>query len=229
MTSVLVVYPHDDGARPNLLGLREHGITASVARSAEEAMGRAAEVRPDLMVVELERADSAGIDLIREVRRWSDLPLIIVSSVGDLATKVEALEAGADDYLTKPAEDEELVARIEAVLRRSVSGSTRHGLLTFGDLSVDLRRRLATMAGVPIHLSDTEYRLLAMFVCHPGTLLSHDELLRAMSGGVGAEASTLRVYVRRLRRALGEGPSGTHHIANEPGLGYRWLTEPDSP
>jgi two-component system KDP operon response regulator KdpE len=152
---------------------------------------------------------------------------VIVLSVRDQqADKVAALDAGADDYVTKPFGMEELLARLRAQLRRAQAEEAEPVVLRFGELQVDLARRLVTLGGEPVHLTRTEYGLLEAFVRNPGKLLTHQWLLREVWGrGYGEESHYLRVYVRALRRKLGDHAAAPALILTEPGVGYRWIAE----
>ena len=153
---------------------------------------------------------------------------MIVLSVRELMTdKVAALDAGADDYVTKPFGMEELLARARAALRRAGPDEPPQPTLGYGDLEIDLARRLVTSAGEPVHLTPTEYALLEALVTNPGKLLTHQWLLRRVWGqGYGTETTYLRTYIRTLRKKLGDDASAPALIVTEPGVGYRWIGEP---
>jgi len=155
-------------------------------------------------------------------------PVIMLTARDALEDRVAALDAGADDYLSKPFGIEELLARIRATLRRSRSSEPRPAVLRFGELEIDLERRLVRRAGEAIHVTPTEYSLLEAMVTNPGKLLTHQWLLRQVWGrGYGEESNYLRVYVRQLRRKLGDSAAAPVYVATEPGVGYRWVHEPD--
>jgi two-component system KDP operon response regulator KdpE len=158
------------------------------------------------------------------VRSFSEVPIIVLSVRDRQADKVAALDAGADDYVTKPFGVEEVLARLRAALRRSQAGEPSPPVLRFGELEVDLGRRLVTVGTSPVHLTKTEYALLEAFVTNPGKLLTHQWLLRKVWGpGYAQESHYLRVYVRSLRRKLGDEASAPRLILTEPGVGYRWI------
>jgi len=162
--------------------------------------------------------------VIRRVRSFSQVPIIVLSVRDRQADKVAALDAGADDYVTKPFGVEEVLARARAALRRSHGGEPSPPTLAFGALEVDLGRQLVVREGAPVHLTKTEYALLEAFVTNPGKLLTHRWLLgRVWGPGYSEESHYLRVYVRSLRRKLGDEAAAPRLILTEPGVGYRWI------
>jgi two-component system KDP operon response regulator KdpE len=161
------------------------------------------------------------------VRAFSEVPIIVLSVREGQTDKVAALDAGADDYVTKPFGMEELLARSRAALRRRGAEEPPAPMLTFGALQVDLARRLVTLEGEAVHLTPTEYGLLEALVTNPGKLLTHQWLLRRVWGqGYGTETTYLRTYIRTLRKKLGDDASAPALIVTEPGVGYRWIAEP---
>ncbi len=184
----------------------------------------AAEEQLDLVFLDLGLPDLDGTEVIRRIRSFSDVPIIVLSVRDRQADKVDALDAGADDYVTKPFGVEEVLARLRAAIRRSQAGEPAPATLAFDDLEVDLGRRLVTVRGEPVHLTKTEYALLEALVTNPGKLLTHQWLLSRVWGvGYGEESHYLRVYVRALRRKLGDDASAPRLILTEPGVGYRWI------
>ena len=164
--------------------------------------------------------------MLRRIRGFSDVPVIVVSVREDQSDKVAALDAGADDYVTKPFGMEELLARGRAAMRRKQPEEPAVPVQRFGGLEVDLGRRLVSRDGEPIHLTPTEYGLLEAFVTNPGKLLTHQWLLRKVWGqGYGTETTYLRTYVRALRKKLGDDAQAPDLIVTEPGVGYRWVAE----
>ncbi len=202
-------------------------IEVDVAETGAQALSMAASAWPDLAIVDLGLPDLDGIELIRELREWSDLAVIVLSGRGREATKVEAFRAGADDYITKPFGLAELRARVQAVLRRSMADRGDEKLV-FGPLEVDHEAQSVHLEGQPLHLTHTEYGLLRALVDHPGKLLTHWWLLdRVWGRGVGeAGRQYLRVYVRQLRSKLHDDAKDPRYILTEPGIGYRWIAEP---
>jgi len=226
MTTILVVDDEPQIRRALRTSLEAHGYTVQTAGTGEEAVVAAAEASPDLVFLDLGLPDLDGTEVIKRVRSFSEVPVIVLSVRDRQADKVAALDAGADDYVAKPFGMEELLARLRAQLRRAQPEDAGPAVLRFGDLQVDLARRLVTLAGAPVHLTRTEYALLEAFVTNPGKLLTHQWLLRKVWGrGYGEESHYLRVYVRALRRKLGDRAAAPDLILTEPGVGYRWIAE----
>ena len=187
----------------------------------------AAEIAPDLILLDLGLPDVDGAEVIGRIRAFSEVPIIVVSVREGQHDKVAALDAGADDFVTKPFGMEELLARSRAALRRGGVEEPTPSVLRFGDLTVDLGRRLVTRGDATVHLTPTEYGLLEALVSNPGKLLTHGWLLRKVWGqGYGTETTYLRTYVRALRKKLGDDASSPALITTEPGVGYRWVAEP---
>lgn len=220
---VLVIDDEPQILRAMRAGLGAHGIEVRTAASGREGIAAAATVTPDAIVLDLGLGDLDGTEVIRRVRGWSDVPIIVLS-VRDAATdKVEALDAGADDYLNKPFAMEELLARLRAMLRRSKRDAVPP-LLVFGELQIDLTALSVARASQPVHLTPIEFGLLREFVSHPGKLLTHRYLLEKVWGpGYGSESHYVRIYVRQLRRKLGDDATSPIYISTEPGMGYRWI------
>jgi two-component system KDP operon response regulator KdpE len=181
--------------------------------------------KPDLLILDLGLPDGNGIDLIRDLRGWSEVPVLILSARAQENDKIDALDAGADDYLTKPFSVGELRARVRALLRRRLrSGEGVTPLVEFGQVTVDLSRRLVLRAGETVHLTPLEYRLLATLLGHPGKVLTQRNLLREIWGPSYVESSHyLRVYVGHLRQKLEDDPTQPRHFLTETGVGYRFL------
>jgi two-component system KDP operon response regulator KdpE len=204
------------------LSARGHEVVT--APNGETALDLLSNSDVDLVVLDLGLPGIDGVEVIRRLRSWSSVPVIVLSVRDAQADKVAALDAGADDYVTKPFAIGELLARIRAVLRRLTGTEERPPLVRAGDLEVDLARRLVTRAGQPIHLTPTEFGLLEQFVTHPGKLLTHRWLLQKVWGtGHGEESNYLRVYVANLRKKLEPDPASPSLILTEPGVGYRWM------
>jgi two-component system KDP operon response regulator KdpE len=180
--------------------------------------------KPDLLILDLGLPDGNGIDLIRDVRGWSDVPILILSARSQENDKIDALDAGADDYLTKPFSVGELRARVRALLRRRArSGESATPVVAFGDVTVDLSRRLVFRASEEVHLTPLEYRLLSSLLGHPGKVLTQRNLLREIWGPSYIESSHyLRVYVGRLRQKLEDDPTQPKYLLTETGVGYRF-------
>lgn len=226
MTRILVVDDEPPIRRALRTSLEAHGYEVRTAGTGEEAVVAAAEDGPDLLVLDLGLPDLDGTAVIERIRSFSEVPVIVLSVRDRQADKVGALDAGADDYVTKPFDMGELLARARAALRRGHAEEPA-AQMTFGGLTVDLVRRLVTVDGERVHLTKTEYALLEAMVTNPGKLLTHQWLLRQVWGpGYQAESHYLRVYVRSLRRKLGDRAAAPRLILTEPGVGYRWIAEP---
>jgi two-component system, OmpR family, KDP operon response regulator KdpE len=197
-----------------------------VAASGEDGLTLAAEQAPELVVLDLGLPDMDGTEVIRRLRAWSDVPIIVLSVREAQDDKIGALDAGADDYVTKPFDVEELLARMRATLRRSKGDEAGAPVLQFGDLHIDVTRRLVRLGDEIVHLTPTEYSLLEAMAMNPGKLLTHQWLLRKVWGlGYSDESHYLHVYVRQLRQKLHDDAAMPRFIITEPGVGYRWSPE----
>jgi len=224
VTRVLVVDDEPQIRRALRTSLEAHGYQVQTASNGEEAVVAAAESEVDLVFLDLGLPDIDGTDVIRRVRSFSPVPVIVLSVRDRQNDKVAALDAGADDYVTKPFGMEEVLARLRAALRRGPSEQAEPATLGFGPLVVELGKRLVSLEGERVHLTKTEYALLEAFVTNPGKLLTHQWLLRKVWGpGYANESHYLRVYVRALRRKLGDHASAPRLILTEPAVGYRWI------
>ncbi|MCG5075825.1 two-component system response regulator KdpE [Paraburkholderia tagetis] len=205
------------------VSLEGEGITVYEAQTGKQGLVEAATRKPDLVIVDLGLPDTDGLDVIRELRGWSDLPVIVLSARTQESEKVAALDAGADDYLTKPFGVSELLARIRAHLRRRNRGGANEApQVNFGEVTVDLGLRQVTRGGAPVHLTPIEYRLLATLVRDAGRVLTHRQLLREVWGPSHVESSHyLRIYMAHLRQKLERDPAQPEHIVTETGVGYR--------
>ena len=223
---VLVVDDEPQIRRALRTSLEAHGYEVTAVGTGEEGVVAAAGAPPDLVLLDLGLPDMDGTEVIRRIRAFSEVPVIILSVRESQADKVAALDAGADDYVTKPFGIDELLARARAALRRAGPEQTPVPILSFGRLSVDLSLRLVTLDGEPVHLTPTEWALLESLVSNPGKLLTHQWLLRRVWGqGYGTETAYLRTYVRALRKKLGDDASSPSLIVTEPAVGYRWVGE----
>ena len=228
MTSILVVDDEPQILRALRASLSAHGYEVLTAATGEEALAQTAAATPDCMILDLGLPDMDGTEVITQLRSWSEMPVIVLSAREEQVDEVAALDAGADEYLSKPFGIEELLARIRATLRRAKPAEAGPTVLHFGELEIDLERRLVKRNGEAIHVTPTEYGLLEAMVTNPGTLLTHQWLLRRVWGrGYGEESHYLRIYVRQLRRKLGDDAAHPVYVATEPGVGYRWIYEPD--
>jgi two-component system KDP operon response regulator KdpE len=220
--TVLVI---DD--EPPIRRLLRTTLTAQEYRVIEAADGREGlsllrHEKPDILVVDLGLPDIEGLELIRMIRAESPVPIVVLSSRDDEKGKVEALDLGADDYVTKPFGMEELVARLRTALRHRLQQQGGRPLFRSGDLTVDLVRRIVTVRGEEVKLSPKEYDLLQQFVVHAGKVLTHRHLLREVwKDENGGDVQYLRVYVRQLRQKIETDPERPALILTEPGVGYR--------
>ena len=196
------------------------------AESGRRGLSLVANARPDLVIVDLGLPDVDGVDVIRRLREWSSVPVIVLSARTREEEKVAALDAGADDYLTKPFGAGELVARIRAHLRRHnrsiAAGASEAAKVRFGDVAVDLELRTVEREGKAVHLTPIEYRLLVSLIRHAGRVLTHQQLLKEVWGPARTDsAHYLRIYMGHLRHKLERDPTQPQHIITETGIGYR--------
>ncbi|HEY1596799.1 MAG TPA: response regulator [Thermoleophilaceae bacterium] len=207
--------------------LRNAGYAVATAATKSEALDAVSVRPPDAMVLDLVLPDGSGVDVTSEVRTWSQLPIIVLSAVGDEREKVRALDVGADDYITKPFGTEELLARLRAVLRRA--GDERDDpVVKVGGLEIDLTDRRVSRDGEEIHLTPIEFDILRELAQHAGKLVTQRQLLQAVWGpGYDLETHYLRVHVAHIRAKVEPDPSHPSYVITEPGVGYR-LHEPAS-
>jgi two-component system KDP operon response regulator KdpE len=202
------------------IGLRADGHEVLFAADGRTALQALREDRPDLVVLDLGLPDLSGIEVLRTLRGWSTTPVVVLSARAESTEKVEALDLGADDYVTKPFGMEELLARIRAAARRAGSDVP---VLEAGDLVIDLPARRVTKSGAVVRLTPTEWGLLEMLVRTPGRLVTQQDLLHEVWGpAYSRETNYLRVYVGALRKKLEDDPSRPRHLITEPGIGYRF-------
>jgi len=205
--------------------LAAHGFNVSEAANGLEALSGAAETRPDLVILDLGLPDIDGIEVTRRLREWSQTPIIILSVRDQENDKISALDAGADDYLTKPFGVGELLARIRVALRHSLPASQEPVFKT-GDMQVDLGRRQVMVGNAEVSLTPTEYDLLRVLIQKAGRVLTHRQLLQQVWGaGYENESHLLRVNISNLRRKLEPDPSQPRYVLTEPGVGYRFKTD----
>ena len=201
--------------------LTAHGYHIFEAARAQEGLEAAAAVRPDLIILDLGLPDSDGIDVTRQLREWSKVPIVVLSVRGEDADKIAALDAGADDYLTKPFSSGELLARIRVALRHAARPADQP-VITTGDLVVDVAHRAVTLNGQEISLTPIEYMLLKTLALSAGKVLLHRHLLREVWGpGYDQDANLLRVNISKLRHKIESDPARPRYIVTEPGVGYR--------
>ena len=223
---VLVVDDEPQILRALRTGLRAAGYEVETADTAEAALVAAGLRPPDAVILDLILPDGTGTDVARELRTWSSAPVIVLSAVGEEQEKVAALDAGADDYVTKPIGIDELLARLRAVLRRATPNA--EPLVRVGDLEVDLEKHELRVDGQPVHLTPHQFDLLRVFARNVGKLLTHRMLLQEVWGpNYGSESSLLRVHVAQLRRKVEHDPAHPRYLLTETGAGYR-LVDPST-
>jgi two-component system KDP operon response regulator KdpE len=223
MTRVLVVDDEPQIVRALQINLKARGYEVHLAGSGTAALKVAAQHPPELVILDLGLPDFDGVDVIRGLRGWTEAPILVLSGRTDQTDKVEALDAGADDYVTKPFGIDELLARMRAVLRRS-NPAQDQPVVTVGGASVDLAAKRVTLEnGEDIRLTPTEWHLLEVLVRHPGKLMSQRQLLTEVWGpGYETASGNLRFYMGQLRRKLEPDPARPKHLLTEPGMGYRF-------
>jgi two-component system KDP operon response regulator KdpE len=202
--------------------LRDAGFEVVTAASAEEALDTSAVQPPDAAIVDLVLPDGDGVEVTRSIREWSEMPILVLSAVGEEVEKIRALNAGADDYVTKPFGPGELVARVNAVLRRA-AGEREEPTIVAEELELDLAAHSVALAGRPVHLTPTEFELLRTLVRNRGRLMTHSTLLREVWGPAHEDDTPLlRAHVANLRRKIEPEPSSPRYVTTDPGIGYRF-------
>ena len=223
MTKVLVVDDDPSLLKALRIGLTARGDEVLVAHSGTEAINQVALARPDLVILDLGLPDLDGLEVCRRVREFSDVPIVVLSAYGDERRKVEALDSGADDFVTKPFGMAELEARLRVALRHAAArsaGAEESTTLEVGDLDIDLVHHMATLGGSPLHLTAKEFELLAYLARHAGKVCTHHMILKDVWGpGYGAESNYVRVYTHRLRRKMGDDEG--RMLKTVPGVGYQ--------
>jgi two-component system KDP operon response regulator KdpE len=221
---VLVVDDEPQIVRGLRVILRNAGYRVEEATTKQQALDAVSVRPPDAIVLDLVLPDGDGIEITSDIRRWSRVPIVVLSAVGDEEQKVRALDAGADDYVTKPFGTEELLARMRAVLRRrSEDGDA---VVRVGELEIDLANRSIRRDGEEVHLTPIEFDLLAELAEHPGRLVTHRQLLREVWGpGYDDETHYLRVHFAHVRAKIEPDPSNPRYVITEPGIGYRLRVE----
>lgn len=224
---ILVVDDEREIRRCLVLSLEEKGYTVLPAESGEKALELLHQSPADVAILDLLLPGIDGIELTQKIRERSTLPIIFLSAIGDDQKKVEALEQGADDYVTKPFSIDEVVARIRSVLRRVVGSKDLHPTLSFGDLVINFELREVRLSGEIIKLTPMEYELLKYMVQNAGRVLTRRMLLTAVWGpGHEEDTQSLRVLVRQLRKKIEKTPAQPRYILTDPGVGYRFISDP---
>jgi two-component system KDP operon response regulator KdpE len=222
MISVLLVDDEPQLLRALGINLRARAYDVHTAATGAAALEQARTHQPDLVVLDLGLPDMDGVEVIAGLRAWSAVPILVLSARRDLGDKVEALDAGADDYLIKPFAMDELLARLRAAVRRGGTGPQEESIVETAAFTVDLSRSQVFRDGNEVHLTPTEWRLLEALARHPGRLLSQKQLLKDVWGpAYETETNYLRLYMAQLRRKLEPEPAQPRHLLTEPGLGYR--------
>ncbi len=220
---VLVVDDEPQILRAVQMKLRNAGYAVDTAANAKDALAQAAMRPPEAVILDLLLPDGSGTDVCRELRRWSSAPILVLSAVGEEKEKIAALDAGADDYVTKPFSGDELLARLRAALRRTAPSG--EPVIEVGELRLDRDKRSVTMAGKPVALTPTEWDLLRLLAENEGKLLTHPTILREIWGPAYREESNyLHVYVSHLRRKIEPDPARPRYLLNQPGVGYRLVS-----
>jgi two-component system KDP operon response regulator KdpE len=222
VSRVLVVDDEAGLVRALAINLRARGWDVVTAHDGASALEVAADKHPDVVVLDLGLPDLDGVEVIRGLRGWTRVPIIVLSARQDSHDKVEALDAGADDYMTKPFGMDELLARLRAAIRR-IGPTEAEAVVAAGDLTIDLARRKVTRAGTDVRLTPTEWGLLEVLVRAEGRMVGRQQLLHEVWGpAYNSETNYLRVYTAQLRRKLEDDPAQPRHIVTVPGMGYRF-------
>jgi len=222
--SILVIDDETQIQRLLTIALESEGYRVTLAATAEEGLAVAARQRHDLFIIDIGLPDTSGLSLLKRLREWTQAPVIFLTVHDAESEKIDALDSGADDYVTKPFNTGELLARVRATLRRANKGGVEEPVFRAGDLEVDLAKRKVACKGQPVRLTATEYVLLRLFVQHAGKVLTHRHILREVWGATHEEHTQyLRVYMGRLREKLEPEPAQQPLFITEPGVGYRLL------
>jgi two-component system KDP operon response regulator KdpE len=222
--SVLVVEDDEEIRRFVRTALKNDGFRVFEAATMSAGLIETGTRKPELVILDLGLPDGDGVDFIRDVRSWSAVPIVVLSARVEEPDKVRALDAGADDYLTKPFGVAELLARTRAALRRGARVDSEESSVRFGDVELDLSKRVVTHAGAQVHLTKIEYRLLTTLAANAGKVLTHRQLLRDVWGPSYVEHNHyLRIYMAHLRQKLEADPTHPKHFITETGVGYRFV------
>jgi two-component system KDP operon response regulator KdpE len=226
-THILVVDDEEQIRRALRSILRTRNYLVSFAETGQEALVKAREKPPDMVILDLALPDISGLEVCHDLRSWSSVPILVLSVHSAEADKIAALDMGADDFLAKPFLAGELLARVRALLRRATAAVVSSPAIRFGDLTVDIARRVVTVHDQHVHLTPTEFDILALLAGNAGAVLTQGMILERVWGPEWVEdAQLLRVHMNNLRRKIGQVPGGARYIITEPGIGFRF-SEPD--
>jgi two-component system KDP operon response regulator KdpE len=221
---ILVIDDEHQIRRMLNVALSAHGYSLAEASSGKEGLSQASIFHPDLVVLDLGLPDLDGMEVISRLREWTQVPIIVLSVRERENDKIDALDAGADDYLTKPFSMGELLARIRVAIKHFAK-SEDEPVLIFSDLTIDLARRIVLLLGQEVKLTPTEYEILKYLALHSGRVITHGQLLRAVWGpNYQGETHYLRVYIGQLRRKIEKNPTQPRYIMTEAGVGYRFIS-----
>ena len=221
MAAVLIVDDEVQILRALQINLNARGYSTVTAFTGQSALEQAAQHPVDIIILDLGLPDLDGVEVIRRLRRWNEVPILVLSARHGSDDKIQALDAGADDYVTKPFGMDELLARLRAALRRGAPGDAP--VVETEDFTVNLPAKQVTRRGVPVRLTPTEWNILELLVRNSGALVTHEDLLTQVWGpGYAGETAYLRVYLAQLRRKLELDPANPRHLLTETGLGYRF-------
>lgn len=227
---ILVVDDEPQIRRSLQVNLERSGYAVEAVKTGEDALNSFGNRRPDVVILDLVMPGIGGVAVVRRIRESSAVPIIVLSAIGEEPRKVEALELGADDYMTKPFGMEELLARIRSLLRRAAGAHGPQPVFIEGELCVDFDRREVTLDQKPVKLTPTEYDLLKYMIKHAGKVLTHRMLLQEVWGQAYVDqAQYLRVFIGQLRKKLEKDPTRPRFILTDPGVGYRFCIERDTP
>lgn len=220
--TILVIEDEAQMQRFLRTSLGSNGYQVFEAETAQDGLSQAAARNPDLVLLDLGLPDQDGLEVTAQLRTWAKMPIIVISARGNEADKIKALDAGADDYLTKPFGIGELLARIRVALRHSARSDSGASQFALGDVKIDLVKRQVTKAEVEVHLTPIEFKLLTTLVKYEGRVITHRQLLQEVWGpSAGEQTQYLRVYMGQLRHKLEDNPSRPRFFTTEPGIGYR--------
>lgn len=223
--TLLIVEDEFDIRKFLRVSLAAEGYKVVESATARRGVIDAATHKPDLAIIDLGLPDFEGTDVIRQIRQWSPMPIIVLSARTQEGTKISAFDAGADDYVTKPFGVGELIARVRVALRRTVPTSTENHKITLGDVTINMEARTAMRDGKPVHLTPIEFRIVACLAKNPGKVVTHRQLLTEVWGPTHAsDTHYLRIYLKQIRDKLEADPVQPRYFVTETGIGYRLLT-----